>query len=103
MSPRPIESSVSWSVKLLPILETVAVLDFRRCPCGGGQDDPKRRDHRAPLGCCRVICEMAMDNGHRTVLLKKLPGDEGREMPDVESNCVLVWERVQCIRLTGTH
>ena len=50
-----------------------------------------------------LYCEMAMDNGHRTVLLKKLPGDEGREMPDVESNWVLVWEHAQCIRLTGTH
>ena len=103
MSPRPIESSVSQSVKLLPILEMVAMLDFQRCPCGSGQEDPKRRDHCAPLGCCRVICEMEMNNGHCMVLLKKLPGDEGREMSDAASTCVLVGEHARCIRPTRTH
>ena len=34
-SDRP-ERVVSWSAKLLMILEGVAVLDFRRCACEGG-------------------------------------------------------------------
>lgn len=42
-SDRP-EGVVSWSVKLLLILEGVAVLDFRRCPCEGGARWTKEED-----------------------------------------------------------
>ena len=63
----------------------------------------KKTQRGETSGLLSHYSEMAMDNGHCMVLLKKLPGDEGHEMPDVESNCVLVGERVQCIRLTRTH